>query len=398
MTTESQRFTDSYTEYAGEFTDAPKMFHRFMAYFLISTAVRRKAYVVQGHKRIYPNLWMVLLAPSSLFHKSYALSIAEDILREAIQGITLPNEWSHESLLEGLQEKPEGVMFYDEFASLLAHLNRDYAAPARALLTSLYSCDQVYQRTTGTTVKRNFTVQNTFINIAAASTISWLKKEAKADALEGGFLPRFIFIAETERQTPIAFQPPSDQIKRRALVSRLSSLSHWPEAAAVYSPEALESFKTFYHDFISAAMSKNERLHPFITRLVTYLHKFAIICAIDRREYPRITLGAFTEAKLDVEYLCRRFEAVLIDELGVGEYAKRAGKVERVIKESGPMGIHRSTILKNADVSAEWLDKIIRTLVEKELIAKENGSGKSVIYKWVGENEAVDGQLLSIRY
>lgn len=373
------------------------MFHRFMAYFLISTAVRRKAYVVQGHKRIYPNLWMVLLAPSSLFHKSYALSIAEDILRAAIPDITLPNEWSHESLLEGLQEKPEGVMFYDEFASLLAHLNRDYAAPARALLTSLYSCDQVYQRTTGTTVKRNFTVQNTFINIAAASTISWLKKEAKADALEGGFLPRFIFIAETERQTPIAFQPPSDQLKRNTLVSRLASLSRMAEQAAIYSPDALEAFKTFYHEFISAAMSKNERLHPFITRLVTYLHKLAIICAIDRREYPRITLGAFTEAKLDVEYLCRRFEAVLIDELGVGEYAKRAGRVERAIMGSGQSGIQRSSVMKNADVSAEWLDKIIRDLQEKELISKENGAGRVVIYKWVGENGNVANQSLSIR-
>jgi hypothetical protein len=397
MTIGTKRFTDSYMEYASEFTDAPKTFHRFMSYFLISTAVRRKAYVVQGHKRIYPNLWMVLLAPSSLFHKSYALSIAEDILRQAIPDITLPNEWSHESLLEGLQEKPEGVMFYDEFASLLAHLNRDYAAPARALLTSLYSCDQVYQRTTGTTVKRNFVVQNTFINIAAASTISWLKKEAKADALEGGFLPRFIFIAETERQKPIAFQPPSDQVKRNALVARLANVSHMIEQPAIYSPEALTAFESFYHEFITAAMSKNERLHPFITRLVTYLHKLAIICAIDRREYPRITLGAFTEAKLDVEYLCRRFEAVLIDELGVGEYAKRAGRVERAISEAGPGGIPRSTVLKNADVSAEWLDGIIRTLVEKELIVKENGAGKAVIYKWLGENENVVNQHISIR-
>lgn len=372
------------------------MFHRFMAYFLISTAVRRKAYVVQGHKRIYPNLWMVLLAPSSLFHKSYALSIAEDILRTAIPEITLPNEWSHESLLEGLQEKPEGVMFYDEFASLLAHLNRDYAAPARALLTSLYSCDQVYQRTTGTTVKRNFTVQNTFINIAAASTISWLKKEAKADALEGGFLPRFIFVAETERQTPIAFQPPSDQLKRNALVSRLASLSRWPEQPAIYTPEALEAFKAFYHEFISAAMSKNERLHPFITRLVTYLHKLAIICAIDRREYPQISVGAFTEAKLDVEYLCRRFEAVLIDELGVGMYDKIAGKVERQIMEAGPSGVKRSDILRKCHVGSDWLDKIARTLLEKEQILKENGTGKTIIYKWITENENVDYQRLEI--
>lgn len=392
MTTESQRFTDSYTEYAGEFTDAPKMFHRFMSYFLISTAVRRKAYVVQGHKRIYPNLWMVLLAPSSLFHKSYALSIAEDILRAAIPDITLPNEWSHESLLEGLQEKPEGVMFYDEFASLLAHLNRDYAAPARALLTSLYSCDQVYQRTTGTTVKRNFTVQNTFINIAAASTISWLKKEAKADALEGGFLPRFIFVAETERQTPIAFQPPSDQLKRNVLVSRLASLSRMSEHAAIYSPDALEAFKTFYHEFITAAMSKNERLHPFITRLVTYLHKLAIICAIDRREYPRITLGAFTEAKLDVEYLCRRFEAVLIDELGVGLFEKMSGRVERAIMGAGPSGITRRDVLRTTKVGSDWLARIITNLIEKEQITKENGAGKTVFFKWISENENADNQ------
>lgn len=397
MTLESPRFTESYTEYAREFTDAPEIFHRFMAYFLISTAVRRKAYITQGHKRIYPNLWMVLLAPSSLFHKSFALSIAEDILRSALSDIMLPNEWSHESLLEGLQEKPEGVMFYDEFASLLAHLNRDYAAPARALLTSLYSCDHVYKRTTGTTIKREFVVKDTFINIAAASTISWLKKEAKADALEGGFLPRFIFVAETERQKIMAFQPPADGIKRNKLISRLYNVSLRNEEEAIYSAEALVAFETFYNEFISAAMGKNERLHPFITRLVTYLHKFAIICAIDRREYPKITLGAFTEARLDVEYLCRRFEAVLVDELGVGEFAKMLGRVERAILGSGAMGIQRSTLLKNTHVSPTWLDAIIRTLQEKEQINQEKGIGKVVTYRWIENNETIVNQPLSIR-
>jgi hypothetical protein len=35
--------------------------------------------------------------------------------------------------------------------------------------------------------------------------------------------------------------------------------------------------------------------------------------------------------------------------------------------------------------------------VEKELIVKENGAGKAVIYKWLGENENVVNQHISIR-
>ena len=85
-----------------------------------------------------------------------------------------------------------------------------------------------------------------------------------------------------------------------------------------------------------------------------------------------------------------------MDELGVGVFDKMAGKVERLIMGAGPSGVKRSHILRKCHVGSDWLDKIARTLLEKEQILKENGPGKTIIYKWITENENVDYQRIEI--
>ena len=184
-------FIDDYVEYAVEFTDAPVILHHRIAMSLISTVVNRKVWIVQGMKRIYPNLWTLIITPSSFFRKSYSMEIAEDLLREAAPMLLLPKEFSHERLIEMLQERPQSLMVFDEFKNFLELMKTTYAALSKGVITSLFGCPSVYDRSTKTKEVR---IENPFLNILTASTIDWIKNSVNEDDVAGGFMPRFLIV------------------------------------------------------------------------------------------------------------------------------------------------------------------------------------------------------------
>ena len=67
-------FREAYTEYAAEITDAPEKYHRWIAYAVASCAVNRNVWMANGHKRLYSNLYMNLIGPSTINRKSFAVN------------------------------------------------------------------------------------------------------------------------------------------------------------------------------------------------------------------------------------------------------------------------------------------------------------------------------------
>ena len=59
-----------YVEWAEPVTDAPIDFHVAASLALAGTIAGRKISLDRGHGRLYPNIWALILAPSSFFRKS----------------------------------------------------------------------------------------------------------------------------------------------------------------------------------------------------------------------------------------------------------------------------------------------------------------------------------------
>lgn len=363
------RFTEEYEAYCSEFTDAPEIFHRFSAYFLVSSVLGRKAFLTLGDRRLFANLWLILVAPSSFYHKSTSLNIARRILDHVNEGFAFPNEFSKEKILETFQKQPEGAFFFDEAASLFEGIRREYNRGAEAMLTTLYGGGK-YKRVTGIQEEKIITVEDPYINIIAASTIPWLVDTVSLSSMTGGFLPRFIFLPATERTKIFPFQPKANVFKMNALVSMLGDIASRCVGEMEFDEDARASHSAWYMNYVATHETKDKKVQPFLSRLADdYVFKLAIICACDRGEFPRITMAALTESRLAVELVAHRFQEVLADEMGTTTFQKNILRVTRIIKDS-PEPVSLRQIYHKTRLSKFEMAQVIDTLIDSETIEK----------------------------
>src|SRR5690606_28183816 len=70
-----------YLDVFGPTTDAPYQYHVFSAFALMASLLGRRVWVRDGAGKLYPNLFVLLLGPSSLYRKSTCIGIAQDSAR-----------------------------------------------------------------------------------------------------------------------------------------------------------------------------------------------------------------------------------------------------------------------------------------------------------------------------
>ena len=118
-----------YADFTKPFSEAPLVFHIGTLMHTISSIIGRSFWIQQGVDRIYPNLFTLLVAPSSLFKKSSAEKICSRFLSrlEMLKDRWLGKIGSPEGLFSGLEKNGGlGCLHYPEFGGLLAHSKAKY--------------------------------------------------------------------------------------------------------------------------------------------------------------------------------------------------------------------------------------------------------------------------------
>ena len=139
---------------------------------------------------IYPNLWVVNIAPSG-YGKSVALDMAESLIERAgIAGRKLPGSFSQEGLIRHLAENPEGVWFLQEFSAFQSMLDKGYNDGAQQWLTEAFDVPSEMPRVL---TSERIVLRKPCISILGASSPSWFAAVYQESALRGGFLARFLF-------------------------------------------------------------------------------------------------------------------------------------------------------------------------------------------------------------
>ncbi len=102
-----------YMTYTNQFSESPPEFHLFTMAYTISCLVGRGRYVQQGEDTVYPNQYMVLIAPSSLYKKSSAAGLSNKWLArlDHMKGHFLGHIGSPEGLFEGLKANQRDRVF-----------------------------------------------------------------------------------------------------------------------------------------------------------------------------------------------------------------------------------------------------------------------------------------------
>lgn len=193
-------FTRMFREYLMTRTDCPPDFHTHAALTTLAAALGNRVWTHGRARPVYPNVWSVVIARSGS-GKSVPLDMSVTLLRRAGLGdVLMPATFSQEGLTEAVLAQPVGLFVLQEFARFMQVLGKDYNSDSMQALTEWFDVpDEDIRVLRG----QRKTITKPTISILGASSPQWFEDTYKASMLRGGFLARFLFAPSEERGKPV---------------------------------------------------------------------------------------------------------------------------------------------------------------------------------------------------
>lgn len=379
----AENFINLYCEYSDPITEAPFVFHHRIAYLILSTIINNKIYVKCGYKDLYPNLWMIVIAPSGFYRKSYSLGIAQNLINAINADLICPDEYSHEGLVEKFTQFPVGTMFLYEFSRFMKMLEKNYLLSTQGLLTELFDNPAEYRRRLKKKINKTMSkddrkisedesiqiISKPFINILGASTIEWLNNSVKDSDIMGGFLARFLFVMSSEIKPALANQPIADQKLKSELIALLQSIGNI-SGEMIMTPDAGDMYGKWYEKFRNRNIETESIINPFMVRLQNYCLKFAMLETINQNPFGglAITPKAMEEAIMMTGSYERDVKDLVENKMTFSFDEKEMKKVKLII--SNKKEISRRDLLQLSHLQSRKLDEYLRTIAESNFAYK----------------------------
>lgn len=389
----SETWIDLYQEYASKYTDAPAEFHKYVGLSMIAAAIGNKAYFRFGDMTIYPNLWVIILAPTSLFRKSTVIKMGTSILSRSSTTTLYPNEFSIEKLLEVIKESPTGLFVLYEFITFMSLLNRDYMAGAKSMLTEFFDVPEEFCRKT---MGKDFMIKKPVINILAATTADWFLEQVNERDIDAGFLPRFLYVPSIAKIKTMALPPAVNTEEKAVLAKGLSAIVGTITNANIngeiefaISPTAKELYENWYSKHEKLITHDKQRYKTFMNRHSIYIIKLAIIyqCIIEITQGENaISAEAMTLAIRDVDHLGNKIKELCDQEMAFTRDDKHKMKIRKII-QGCPQGISQNDLLRRSGMLAKQLSLVLETLVEESRIECDfidtGGAKKTKLWRYL---------------
>jgi hypothetical protein len=365
-------------------TDAPLIYHIGGALAVVSTLLGKRIYLPYGGIPLYPNLWVLILGPSSSFRKSTIVGKAQATIGDFEPTAIFPEDFSRERFLEHLSEHPQGLLVSSEFGNMLALFSRDYMTGTKEMLSHLYDSPPKYTRV----VKdRTLEIDNPVISFFAASQTDWFQNKVHESDMRGGFLARFVFISASAKPESIAFPPEPDAQAKDTLYAGLKSLAEVNGAVELEATARLRYEKWFRaHDKELDVDPKKGTLSPFWARLSSIALKLAMIFQVARDQTLLITDDTMNRALQMTDRLKPSLREVMKAMVFSKEMRQRQ-EVLDAIHEAGTSGITRRDLLRKLSLLLEDLKPLIDSLKEEGAIREVASQRSTRYFAHSGEDE-----------
>ena len=344
-------------------TDAPTQFHLATIVSVMGTILGRSTFFRIGGKRIYPNLWTVLVAKSSVFRKSTSISLGLDLLRQISSDKILPSEFSLEKLIQVLEKTPEGIFHIDEFCHFFSQFYRSYMSGGIGFFLQLYETDTIIRREL---ISGSYLLENPCISILSGTTFEGISSSLKESEIRTGLLPRFCFVAVTRKDREVLLPDSISYSKKSQLVSLLNNIrTRWETPTSF---EITDEARRAYEKDVVSLQSDTSDLVPFMTRLSIVWLKIAIILAASEGR-----------SKIETKDIVASGELVKVFQSSIAytysyitwtPFQEKRRKVLDILTATTDW-VPRTELLRKTRMSSSELNSVITTLMDEDLIEVE---------------------------
>ena len=406
----------------------PSKFSAWSAMWLISSVIKRDAWLQWDPHELWGNLWVIIVAPPKWFGKStVADDYCDEILQEFIQHIHDPLEKARknqrlfhgsvtiEALYKRLSEEivvpvegaDKDLKFKYSFGSLLLSEFGTFLGKARYKEDIVQRLDDLYSsksRDEVETISRGVEIlENTYITLLAATTPKALAQSMPESAQADGFMSRIIICkhSELEKSFTKPFPIIKDAISKLAL--KLAWIALYAKGEYVMCEEADRLYEEDFGKLVARASEDPESDEIAAeSRVDNLLLKTAMIVRASRYELGNIitkedylaartmVFGVYQDTHEAMQLVGSSRDDINFNR--VSSYIKKKGSVERVV-------VQRRFSAKNGGdgIRAPKLTEIIEQLLaendiaiyqDNKLLDRPTNHG-SEIYKWIANGRMV---------
>ena len=410
-------FIDMYVDEITLRTGAAKKIIKANAIFLVSSVICDKniriATAIGDQK---PNLWFFVVSPSGTRKTTVVKRWGSALLYRINKRIILPDEYTPEELFSILTTdnaeydgSAVGAYIRDEASGFFASAQRDYMLGAMEQLSKVYDGDDVSRATKGSGLEE---IINPYLTVMMCST-PYIYKLFNESMFRQGFLNRFLYIVVNERPrfSKLHMLDGYKSVKdvRDKLINELFLIRSIPNNIVCMVSPSVEDLLNQYRRKIYDEVAKLESdsfVPDYLFRLGdSQVLKLATIFEIDA-SYQKLSeeqslpmIGedmilpmrfesmrkaiSYAEARKN-DYLRLLYEFMQqTQEREIYTHKKEIERCYTKIKDAGSAGITRKDLIRGLQWHADFLDKVINTLLQSERIKvriKKTKTKRTVIY------------------
>ena len=269
-------------------SEPPLSYHFWTAMAVMSAVVQRNTWLSKGIYRVYPNLFIVLVAPSGKCRKTGAIRTGEELVQPLDYINVIADKTTPEAMLEALdrvdvQADPNSTGANLSLSStgfirakeMSTFLNKaTYSSGLITILTDLFDCPDSFRYITRNS--KPIELMDVHVTMIAGTTPEWLATNLPEAAFEGGFMSRVIWVVKhwRDRIIPIQEEPdPAEMQHLREMADYINEHHHGP---MTFAADAKAWFIKWYQS--SARMGgDNEKMSGFHERLPDTMIKVAML-------------------------------------------------------------------------------------------------------------------------
>lgn len=374
-------FLGAYMKYT-DYQESPGSYHFWVALSVLSGVIQRRAWISKGVYNVYPNIYMILVAPSGRCRKSRALNLGTELIQDFDFMNVIADKTTPESMLEALMTGTNNLSRVEDQAAGVINLNVDstgfikagelsvflnkqtYTSGMVNLLTDLYDCPRKFKYLTRN--KKPVELKNVAVTFVGASTPDWLATSLPEAAFEGGFMSRIIFVVKhyKDRSIALPMDPPKgtfEELQRQLTVVRKLFRGR------IELSQAARSWYVDWYNELEKEQKQEEAMSGFVERKPDTLLKVAMLMnASNDPEKRLIQVDELKQAERIVTWTqARMFKAFKnVDMTHIGRLSQ---KILEMLEQRGAM--------TRRDVMRSMGSKIngVRELEEVEQILAESG-------------------------
>jgi len=258
-----------------EETESPRVFWTWAGISTIASALQRKVWLPFGLDTLYPNLYILLVAPPGRCRKGAPLAFSKKIL-QAIKVPVFVDSPTKRALTKEMAYISQTTQFtYSGKLKVQAplsivskELSSFLAVDPKSMievLTDLYDAHEVWEYKTSE--KGTDKLFGVCVNCLMATTPSWMSTNLPQEAIGGGFTSRFVLVAGQDKYKFVPIPPVPDEKIYEYLRTDLMKIS---KLVGEYSfdPLAEEMYIEWYGTIDSLTKKvKDDRLHGYLERI-----------------------------------------------------------------------------------------------------------------------------------